>query len=270
MLRLDDVKCARSDKPPLNLSLARSASASAGRNRGRKLRNSREKEGAPTASVIAALRKLGSERAREAMTRFAIVSENALGVSVPDIRALAKRIGCDHDLAGPLWGTGIHEARVLTAFIVDPARVTAAQMDRWVRDFDNWAICDTFCFHLFHRTPHAWAKVEKWSDNPREFVKRAAFALLASIALHDKNAPDEPFLNSLRLIESAASDERNFVKKGVSWALRRIGRRNRTLNASAVELARRLAASSESARRWIGKDAMKELTSDAVRQRLRA
>jgi 3-methyladenine DNA glycosylase AlkD len=219
-------------------------------------------------SVVVALRKLGSERGREAMTRFAIVSPNALGVSVPDIRALAKRIGRSHDLALPLWKTGIYEARVLTAFIVDPARVTPAQMERWARDFDNWAICDTFCFHLFHRTPHAWAKVEKWSHDPRELVKRAAFALLASIAVHDKAAPDEPFLKSLRLIERAATDERSFVKKGVSWALRRIGRRNRTLNAAAVELARRLANSSESAPRWVGRDALNELTSEPVLRRL--
>jgi 3-methyladenine DNA glycosylase AlkD len=142
-------------------------------------------------------------------------------------------------------------------------------MDRWARDFDNWAICDTFCIHLFRRTQHAWGKVERWSDDPREFVKRAAFALLASIAQHDKATPDEPFLQALRLIERAATDERNFVKKGVSWALRGVGCRNRTLNAAAVEVARRLAASSEAAPRWIGKDALKELTGDRVLRRLR-
>lgn len=221
-------------------------------------------------TVVTALRKLGSKRGRDALARFAIVSESAFGVSVPDIRALAKRIGRDHSLAIALWNTGIHEARVLTAFIADPARVTPAQMDRWTRDFDNWAICDAFCIHLFDRTPHAWRKVEKWSNDPREFVKRAAFALVASIALHDKTAPDEPFLKSLRLVERAASDERNFVKKAVSWALRVIGKRNRTLNAAAVELARRLSASNQSAPRWVGKDALRELTSAAVLRRLRA
>lgn len=220
--------------------------------------------------VVAALRKGGSKRGREGMARYAIVSANALGVSVADIRALAKRIGHEHSLAVALWKTGIYEARMLTAFIADPLRVTPAQMDRWARDFDNWAICDTFCIHLFRRTRHAWAKVDEWSDDPREFVKRAAFALLASMALHEKAAADEPFLNSLCLIERAAADERNFVKKAVSWALRGIGRRNRMLNAAAVDLARRLAAASESAPRWIGKDALKELTGEAVVRRLRA
>ena len=221
-------------------------------------------------SVMAALRKRSSKRVRDAMTRYAIPAENALGVSVADIRALAKQIGHDHALAVALWNTRIYEARMLVAFIVDPARVTSAQMDRWARDFDSWAICDTFAIHLFDRTRHAWAKVEQWSDDPREFVKRAAFALIASIARHDKYAPDKPFLRSLRLVERAATDERNFVKKGVSWALRSIGGRNRALNAAAVELARDLASSSDSAARWIGKDAMKELTSEPVLRRLRA
>jgi 3-methyladenine DNA glycosylase AlkD len=204
------------------------------------------------------------------MARFGIVSENALGVSVADIRALANRIGRDHTLAVALSQTGIYEARMLTAFIADPARVTPAQMDRWARDFDNWAICDTFCIHLFRRTQHAWAQLDKWSGDPREFVKRAAFALLASIALHDQAAPDEAFLEKLRLIERAAIDERSLVKKAVNWALRGIGRRNRTLNLAAVELARRFAASSEPAPRWIGKDALRQLTGEAVLRRLRA
>ncbi len=142
-------------------------------------------------------------------------------------------------------------------------------MDRWCRDFDNWAICDSLCFHLFDRTPHAFAKVAAWSNQRDEFVKRAAFALLASLALHDKTAGDEPFLASLPLIERAATDERNFVKKGVSWALRGVGRRNVALNAAAVELARRLCDSSSAAARWVGRDALKELTSAAVVGRLK-
>jgi 3-methyladenine DNA glycosylase AlkD len=137
-------------------------------------------------------------------------------------------------------------------------------MDRWCRDFDNWGICDTLCFHLFDRTPHAWNKVVRWSDQPGEFVKRAAFALLASLAGHDKSAADEAFLATLPLIERAATDERNFVKKGVSWALRRIGRRNAALNAASVTLARRLAASPQTAARWVGKDALRDITSAAV------
>jgi 3-methyladenine DNA glycosylase AlkD len=220
-------------------------------------------------SVVAALTRRGSKRGREGMARYGIVAENVLGVSVADIRAIAKQIGRNHSLALALWKTNIYEARMLTAFISEPARVTPALMDRWARDFDNWAICDTLCFHLFDRTPHAWAKVEQWSSDRREFVKRGAFALLASLALHDKNAPDKPFLKTLRLIERAASDERNFVKKAVSWALRGIGRRNRALNAVAVEVARRFCQLDEPAARWIGRDALKELTSPPVLRRLR-
>ena len=221
-------------------------------------------------SVLVALRKESRKRVRDGMARYAIPSDNALGVSVADIRALAKRIGRNHPLALALWKTNIYEARMLTAFIADPARVTPAQMDRWAGDFDNWAICDTLCFHLFDRTPHAWAKIRQWSDDPREFVRRGAFALLASLALHDKTTGDRPFLGSLRLIERRAGDDRNFVKKAVSWALRGLGRRNRALNAAATELARSLSTSTKPATRWIGKDALKDLTSPALRRRLRA
>jgi 3-methyladenine DNA glycosylase AlkD len=163
-----------------------------------------------------------------------------------------------HDLAAALWDTGWYEARLLTSFVDEPARVTPEQMDRWCRDFDNWGLCDTLCFHLFDRTPHAWDKVAQWSDERDEFVKRAAFALLASLAGHDKRAADEPFLASLPSIERAAADERNFVKKGVSWALRMTGRRNPALNAAAAEVARRLAVSPDAAARWVGKDALKD------------
>jgi 3-methyladenine DNA glycosylase AlkD len=210
--------------------------------------------------ALSALRNMSTTVTRDGMARFGIPSENALGVSVADIRRLAKELGPDHELAKALWHTGVYEARMLTAFLAEPARVTPAQMDRWCRDFDNWAICDTLCFHLFDRTPHAFAKVEQWSDKRAEFEKRAAFALLASIAGHDKMAGDEAFLATLPLIERAAIDERNFVKKGVSWALRRIGRRNRALNAAATQVAERLAASADATARWIGKDALRDIT----------
>jgi 3-methyladenine DNA glycosylase AlkD len=219
-------------------------------------------------AMVAALKKRGSKRNREGMARYAIVAENVLGVSVGDIRALAKRVGRDHSLARALWKTNIYEARMLAAFVSEPARVTPTLMDRWASDFDNWAICDTLCFHLFDKTPHAWSKVAQWSTDSREFVKRAAFALLASLALHDKDAPDNPFRKSLRLIERAAPDERNFVKKAVSWALRAVGHRNCVLNDAALEVARRLTQSNQPAARWVGKDALKELTSPAVLQRL--
>jgi 3-methyladenine DNA glycosylase AlkD len=204
------------------------------------------------------------------MARYGLPADNALGVSVADIRVLAKRLGRNHELAAALWDTGCYEARMLTAFIDEPARVTPAQMDRWCRDFDNWGICDTLCFHLFDRTPHAWAKVAQWSGKRDEFVKRAAFALLASLAGHDKSATDEQFVRCLPLVEGAAADERNFVKKGVSWALRGIGRRSPGLNAAALKVAQRLAASSAAAPRWVGKDALRDITSPAVVRRLSA
>lgn len=219
--------------------------------------------------ALAWLERRGSKRTREEMlTRYGITAPKAFGVSVSMIQQLAKRLGRDHGLAAALWETGWYEARMLASYVDDPAQVTPVQMDRWAREFDNWGICDTVCFVLFDRTPHAWRKVAQWSRRRDEFVKRAAFALLASLALHDKRAGDEPFLRSLALVERAASDERNFVKKGVSWALRATGRRNRALNAAAVELARRLAESPEAAARWVGKDALRELTSPAVRRRL--
>jgi 3-methyladenine DNA glycosylase AlkD len=221
-------------------------------------------------SALASLEKMSTRRDRDNLTRFGIVARKAFGVSVSNIQVLAKRLGRNHELAAALWDTGWYEARMLTSFVDDPARVTPAQMNRWSRDFDNWGICDTVCFHLFDKTPHAWGKVDEWGDSRHEFIKRAAFALLASLALHDKRAGDESFVRCLPLIERAAGDERNFVKKGVSWALRLIGRRNPALNAAAVTVARRLSMSPEPAARWVGKGALKELTSPLVTRQLAA
>jgi 3-methyladenine DNA glycosylase AlkD len=204
------------------------------------------------------------------MARYGIVAPKVFGVSVSMIQQLGKRLGRDHDLAIALWDTGWYEARMLSAFVDEPDRVTAGQMDRWARDFDNWAVCDHLCFHLFDRTPHAWRKIDQWSRRRAEFVKRAAFALLASVALHDKSAPDAPFVRSLRLVEAGAADERNFVKKGVSWGLRSVGRRNRALNAAAIKVARRLAGSADAAPRWVGKDALRELAGPKVQRTLAA
>jgi 3-methyladenine DNA glycosylase AlkD len=219
-------------------------------------------------SVLASLEQLSTQRDRDNLARFGIAATNPLGVSMSNIQSLAKRIGQSHELAAALWDTNVYEARLLTSFVDEPERVTAAQMDRWCRDFDNWGICDTVCFKLFDRTPHAWKKVAQWSGKSEEFVKRAAFALLASLAAHDKTATDQQFLDSLPLIERAATDDRNFVKKGVSWALRAVGRRNATINAAAVIVSKRLAASTEPAARWIGKGAVKELTSALVTRQL--
>ena len=220
--------------------------------------------------VLARLERRGSKKNRDGMARYAIVAPKVFGVSVGDIRKLGKELGQSQELAVALWKTGWYEARMLAAFVAEVDRTTPAQMDRWCRDFDNWAICDTICFHLFDRTPHAWANVTKWATMRGEFQKRAAFALLASLAGHDKQASDEAFLRCLPLVERAAEDERNFVKKGVSWALRLIGRRSLELNAAAVALAQRLSTSSNPAERWIGKGAVRELTSATVLRRLMA
>jgi 3-methyladenine DNA glycosylase AlkD len=200
--------------------------------------------------------------------RFGITATRPFGVSMANLKLLAKRLGRNHALAAGLWDTGRYEARMLATLVDDPALVTPAQMERWCRDFDNWGICDTACFVLFDRTPHAWAKVSEWSSRREEFVKRGAFALLACLALHDKHTEDEPFLEGLRLLEQGATDDRNFVKKGVSWAIRLVGRRNAALNAASVAVARRLAQSENAAARWVGKGAVKELTSAAVQGKL--
>jgi 3-methyladenine DNA glycosylase AlkD len=209
--------------------------------------------------ALTALERASTKRDYENLVRFGITTTKAFGVSMANIQQLAKRLGRSHELAAALWATGWYEARLLTAFVDEPARVTSAQMDRWCRDFDNWGICDTVCFKLFDQTPHAWTKVDAWAGKRNEFEKRAAFALLASLAGHDKTATDGMFLARLPLVERAASDDRNFVKKGVNWALRRVGGRSPALRAAAVKVAERLAASPEPAARWVGKDALREL-----------
>jgi 3-methyladenine DNA glycosylase AlkD len=216
------------------------------------------------------LEENSTERDRENLVRFAISTSKAFGVSMTNMKVLANRLGRNHEFAAALWDTGWYEARMLASLIDEPARVTPVQMDRWCRDFDNWAICDTACFALFDRTPHAWRKVEQWSGQRQEFIKRAAFALLWGLTVHDKHADDEPFAQGLLLVEREATDERHFVKKAVNMALRAIGKRNSALNLAAVAVAQRLSASPEAAPRWVGKDALRELTSPAVTKRLAA
>jgi 3-methyladenine DNA glycosylase AlkD len=220
--------------------------------------------------VLMSLKRLGRKRNRDGMARYGIVAPKVFGISVSTLRGIAKRIGRDHELAAALWKTEWYEARMLAVFVDDPAVVTPAQMDRWAKDFDNWAICDTACFHLFDQTPHAWRKVQQWSGRRDEFVKRAAFALLASLSVHDKRADDALFRRGLSLIEPAARDDRNFVRKAVNWALRSIGKRNPALHTASVRVAERLANSAESAPRWVGKDALRELTSASITRRVAA
>lgn len=211
-------------------------------------------------SALAWLKSHSSKAVRDGMARYAIPSDHAYGVPMRDIKALGKTLGRNHPLALALWDTGVYEARMLASFVGDPAELTPAQMDRWCKDFDNWAFCDAMSFNLFDRSPHAWTMAGRWSKRKPEFEKRTAFALLWSLALHDKAAPDAHFLDALKLIEREASDERNFVKKAVLMALRAVGKRNRALKTAALEVARRLAASDDRTAKWVGKGALGELT----------
>jgi 3-methyladenine DNA glycosylase AlkD len=209
------------------------------------------------ADAMAALRSAATDHDLANLDRFGIVAPTALGVSMANLQKIAKRLGRDHDLAAALWATGVYEARMLASLVDDPARVTPEQMDAWRADFDNWGIVDTVCFKLFDQVPHAFAKIEAWTGLNDEFGRRAGFALLACTALHGKGA-DADFIRGLALIEACATDERNFVKKGVNWALRAIGgKKSPALRAAARETAARLAASSDRTGRWNGKDALR-------------
>jgi 3-methyladenine DNA glycosylase AlkD len=194
------------------------------------------------------------------LAKFGIAASKPIGVSMANIQKVAKQLGPSHELALGLWETGWYEARMLAALVDVPAEVTPTQMDRWCRDFDNWGICDTVCFKLFDQTPHAWGRVPKWVARRGEFQKRAGFALLACLAGHDKAAGDAPFTAGLALIEKGAVDSRPLVMKAVSWALRRIGTRNAALHAAALKTATRLAGSVDPSARWVGKDAVRDLT----------
>ena len=216
------------------------------------------------------LKRRSSRATLAAMARYSIPSDYAYGVAMKDIKVLGKTLGRNQPLAVALWATGVYEARMLASFVGDPEQLTAAQMDRWCKDFDNWAFCDAMSFNLFDRTPHAWAKVTQWSTRRNEFEKRTAFALLWSLTVHDKRAADDLFERGLALIEREAGDERHFVKKATNMALRAIGKRNRALNSAAVMVARRLADSKDATAQWVGKDALRELTSAAVTRRLKA
>jgi len=202
------------------------------------------------------------------MARFGINAERALGIRIPALRAIARRVGRDHALAAELWASGIHEARILACFVDDPAEVTEEQMEAWAAEFDSWDLVDQCCANLFDRTPFTWAKAVAWSERDEEFVKRAGFSLMAVLAVHDKKAPDERFEALLPIIEREAGDRRNFVRKSVNWALREIGKRNPALNAQAVETARRILETGERSARWVASDALRELTSEPVQTRL--
>lgn len=203
------------------------------------------------------------------MQRFGISTKTALGLRKPQMEAVAKKIGRDHALALQLWDSGIHEAKHVAAMIDDPKQVSEDQMDRWVKDFDSWDVCDDCCGTLFDKTPFAYRKAMEWSGREEEFVKRAGFALMAELAVHDKGAEDGKFLQFLPVIKMGAVDERNFVKKAVNWALRQIGKRNIALNRHAIVVAEEIARLESRTARWVAADTLRELKSEAVQNRLR-
>lgn len=209
--------------------------------------------------ILVRLRALGSERNRQGQARFGINVARAYGVGVTQLRAIAREIKRDHSLALALWDTEVHEARILASMIADPARMSARATDGWARAFDSWDLTDQVCNNLFGKTPHAVAKVREWSEHREEFRKRAAFALMAVLAVHDKEAPDALFEEFLGICEREAGDDRPYVRKAVNWALRQIGKRNAGLRARATESAERIKAQGTRSARWIAADALREL-----------
>lgn len=203
------------------------------------------------------------------MARYGMAVERRLGVSIPDLRAIAKESGKDHRLAIELWKTGIPEAKILAAMVDEPERLSESQMEDWVKDINSWDVCDQVCMNIFEKTPLAWKKVLDWSVREEEFVKRAAFALIACLAWHDKDAEDGAFIKLFSVIRRGATDERDMVKKAVNWALRNIGKRNRNLNKAAMKAAKEILRIDSKASRWIASDAIRELGSEAVQRRLR-
>ena len=221
------------------------------------------------AEVLERLQSLANPEWVSGMGRFGIETRRAYGIRVPDLRKLARETGKNHLLAQQLWATEIHEARILASMIADPKQMTEELMDGWAADLDSWDLCDGCCGNLFDKTEFAYKKVEEWSLRPEEFVKRAAFALMAWLAVHDKDAQDEAFLPFLPVIERECTDDRNFVKKAVNWALREIGKRDLGLNAAAIDTASAIRRIDSRSARWIASDALRELTSEKVQSRLR-
>ncbi|MGD9536552.1 MAG: DNA alkylation repair protein [Alphaproteobacteria bacterium] len=219
--------------------------------------------------VVARLRVLGRPAALPHMARYGIDTSNAFGVAVPALRRLAREIGRDHALAGELWASGIHDARLLAGMIADPARLNAADAEAWALDFRSWDLCDQCCLNLFRHLPFAHELAARWQAHEREFVRRAAFSLIAVLAVHDKAAGDDRFAAYLPLIEVASGDPSPMVRKSVNWALRQIGKRNAALNAAAIRAAERIAKRGGTAR-WVASDALRELRSPSVQARLRS
>jgi 3-methyladenine DNA glycosylase AlkD len=204
------------------------------------------------------LKKHSSKKVRDGMARYGLPSDKALGVGVGTIQKYGKQLGRNQALAEALWVTDVYEARLLASFVGEPGKLTPALMDRWCRDFDNWGVVDTVCFKLFDRSPHAWTRIEPWAKMKGEFQRRAGFVLLACVPAHTENIPERQFLRFLPLLEWGATDERNFVKKGVSWALRMVGLHSQGLRKGCHDVAKRLAVSESDAARWAGREALRE------------
>ncbi|MSP13488.1 MAG: DNA alkylation repair protein [Chloroflexi bacterium] len=221
-----------------------------------------------TNEVLARLKALANPENVAGMARFGINPQNTYGISIPNLRAIAREADKDHTLALELWQTGIHEARLLACMVDSPKAVTLSQMEDWVQTFDSWDVCDQCCGILFDKTPWAYEKAVTWSAREEEFVKRAGFVLMTQLAVHDKKAPDEKFLPFLPIIYREATDERNFVKKAVNWALRQIGKRNARLNQAAIAAAKEIQTIDAKSARWIATDALRELTSEAVQRKI--
>jgi len=220
-------------------------------------------------NILKELKTKASEDRKRGNKFFGIDIENSLGVPVPDIRSLAKKIGKNHLLALDLWKTGIHEARILATMVDEPDKVTEKQIESWVKDLNSWDICDHFCGNMVDKTKFAWKKPFEWSKRKEEYVKRAAFSLIAYLAVHQKKVPDKEFFKFFPLIKKESTDERNFVKKAVNWALREIGKRSLYLNKETIELAEEIGEKDSKSARWIASNALRELKSEQVRRRLK-
>ncbi len=219
-------------------------------------------------AILKELHAIASPATAAGKSRWNITAAQVIGVSIPDLRRMAKKIGKNHALALELWDSGINEVRILCSMIDDPSLVSSTQMDSWAADFDSWDVCDQVCSNLFDKTKYPYKKIVQWSKDKREFVRRSAFTLMAALAVHDKKAEDAAFISFFPLIEKYADDDRNFVKKAVNWALRQIGKRNATLHLLAMKCAKRLIDREEPSARWIGRDALRELQSDVVCKRV--
>lgn len=228
------------------------------------------KTGKQYLSIIKRLEALADPKVAKGMAWAGVKAGKVYGISIPSLRKIAKETGKNHALAQELWASGIHEARIIACMIDDHKLVTEGQLETWVRDFDSWDLCDGCCGNLFDKTAFAYRKAVEWSSRQEEYVKRAGFVMMATLAVHDKKAKDSSFLEFLPIIERESTDDRNFVKKAVNWALRQIGKRNESLNKAAIETARAIRNIDSKSARWVASDALKELTSEAVRTRLRA